>query len=195
MSKKRKSDDLQLIQEREEWEDYLLADLRERIQENRGQPLSQRQLKKTKNGDATYERLLRVIGLGDRNRLERVMQNMVQELKELELVCHESEASLEPTLSVSPPASDQECHESETSLKEEKDPEKALQATRIRKKWDKPMLVGFLSESYQKLGRIPKQEEIRVWSKEGLCPSYGTWMRILECPKADWEEVVLKDLV
>ena len=82
MSKKknRKQMAADLAQEIEEWEEYLLKDLRERIEKNGGEELSERQLKKTVN-DATCERMVRIVGRGDPERLRQRMRGMVQDIQ------------------------------------------------------------------------------------------------------------------
>lgn len=143
------------------------------MEKNGYKPLSARQMKKTTNGDVTYERLLRVIGRGDRARLERVMMEIVKE--------GNNRVAVPPENTSAVPAEDT----FEAAV------EGVPRVPKVRKKWDRFKLLEYLTEKYRELGRVPKQKEIVEWSKAGLCPSYQTCMKLLGVSsKAEWQDLL-----
>ena len=199
--KKRKSISPELAQEIEEWEEYLLADLRERIVKNKGEALSERQLKKTMNGDATYERMVRVVGRGNPERLRQVMMRMVQEVQGAHANserfesagCFEESEHFEVAKSFEESEvfeaagsfEKTECFESAEHF--EKPNEKPK-----RQKWNGADLLVFLRGKCRELGRVPTSTEVATWSKAKLCPSYPTCMKLLGVKsKAEWGKILL----
>lgn len=213
--KEQKRLDPELEQEISEWGEYLLADLRDRIKKNKGKMLSERGLKKTSNGDATYERLVRVIGRGSPERLRQIVAKMVQEVQGVQetqetqetwgnfedLEHFESEKHFEEPRHFEPEKHFEGAERCEVIERfeeaevRESDASRGLSqpAGRVkRQKWDKASLVVFLQERCQELGRVPTSKEIAVWSKAKLCPSYPTCMKILEVEsKAEWAKIFL----
>lgn len=202
--KNQKQDAVDLAQEIKEWEDYLLADLRERVENSKNGVLSERKLKKTSNGDATYERLVRVIGRGNPERLRKEVVKIEQEVRE--------ERKNSKSLKKGENFEKSEPFELEQSIEEVKrfEPEESFEPARHfekdetsrevsqlaekpkRRKWDKMSLLVFLQEKCQELGRVPTSKEVATWSKAKLCPSYPTCMKLLEAQsKADWVKILL----
>lgn len=193
----------ELAQEIEDWEIYLLMDLQERIKKNGGKPLSERQLKKTTNGNATYERMVRVIGRGSPERLRQVMTRMAykprgmregdkrfEEAKSFEKTEHfESENHFEESGRFE---SAEHFEEFETRTDETSREVSQLAEKPERKKWDKESLLVFLRGKCRELGRAPKSVEVAEWSKKKLCPSYPTCMKLLEVnTKVELDELLL----
>lgn len=205
----------ELAQETEEWKDYLMADLRERIRNNGGKMLSERKLKKTSNGDATYERMVRVVGRGRPDRLRQEVAKMVQEVQKEQMEgggserreCLDSVKHFESAEHFEKP----ECFEMEESfeesgnfeeegrfeVQEDLPQEDSLQEdSRLaektkRQRWDKASLTAFLREKCRELGRVLMVKDISAWSKAKLCPSYPTCMKILEVEsKAELEKLL-----
>lgn len=213
--KEQKRLDPELEQEISEWGEYLLADLRDRIKKNKGKMLSERGLKKTSNGDATYERLVRVIGHGSPERLRQIVAKMVQEVQGVQetqetqetwenfedLEHFESEKHFEEPRHFEPEKHFEgaerceviECLEAAEVRESDVSRELSRSAGRVkRQKWDKASLIAFLQEKCRELGRVPTSKEIAVWSKAKLCPSYPTCMKILEVEsKAEWAKIFL----
>lgn len=209
MSKKKQLS-AELAAEAEEWKDYLEADLRERVAKNGGKPLSARQLKKTTNGDATYERLVRILGGGDPGRLQQLMLQMVREYNEAKAKqeeCFEKAESFEVKESFETEEyfEPEEHFEGEASAEvaeiteKSKEVEASREASQLaakpkRQKWDKEGLLAFLRGKHRELGRVPTSTEIAKWSKEKLCPSYPTCMKLLEVEsKAEWKAILLRE--
>lgn len=190
--KNQKQDTVDLAQEIEEWRDYLLADLRERVENSKNGVLSERKLKKTSNGDATYERLVRVIGRGNPERLRKEVAKIEQEVREERknsklLKKGENLEKSEP-FELEQPIEEVKRFEPEESFEPARHFEKDETSREVsqlaekpkRQKWDKMSLLVFLQEKCQELGRVPMVKDISAWSKAKLCPSYPTCMKILE---------------
>lgn len=201
--KKHRTVNPELEAEIAEWKDYLMKDLQERVEKNGYKPLSARQMKKTTNGDATYERMLRVIGRGDPTRLERVMLEMVKAGASEQTESFEEAKPFEEIRHFENPESFEEQQDFENAVRFEEAtagpvegmPEATVedepQASKARKKWERSAMLEFLVEKYRELGRVPKQKEIVEWSKAGLCPSYQTCMKLLGVSsKAQWQDLL-----